>query len=172
MKKVLFFMLILLAFACSDGELQIETLDFDSASIDFCTDPVATSSNIFFKINGDEALILELPSGVLNNGVVGADTITTQSTIPSQAQLTYRIFSNTVTSTYFCSDIPPASPTVTEEIEAEDGLVIIKTIANADTTAYNHTIELSNITLINGIGERITDLSINEYGEVTTAISN
>jgi hypothetical protein len=61
---------------------------------------------------------------------------------------------------------------VTEEIEAEDGLVIIKSIANADTTAYTHTIALSGITLINGIGERITDLSINEFGEVTTTISS
>ncbi|WP_350287448.1 hypothetical protein [uncultured Croceitalea sp.] len=169
MKKILYIVGLLVFLSCSDGDLQIETIDFDSASVDFCTDPVATASNVLFKINSDEALILTLPSGVLNNGVIG-ETIITESAVPGESQLLYRIFSANVSDNYFCSTIPLTTPTVIEEIEAQDGMVIIKSVANAESTAFTHTIELSGISLVNGIGERITDLTINEFGEVTTDV--
>lgn len=170
MKKILLFLVLITSISCDDGDLQIETLDFDSVDINFCDDPVATTSNLLFKINGDEALILNLQSGVLNNGEIGTDTIVTNSTVSTQSQITYRIFSDNLSSSYFCNNIPPASPTVIEEIEAEDGLVIVNTIMNADTTAYIHTIELRDISLVSGIGERITDQTINEFGEISTPI--
>ncbi len=170
--RVLFFAVIVSFLSCSDGDLQIETIDFDSSSIDFCEAPLANSRNILFKINDDEALILDLRSGVLNNGVIGTDTIFTESEVPSASQLTYRIFSDNITDSYFCNEIPLATPTVTEEIDAVTGMVIIKTIMNADTTAYNHIIQLSGIRLENESGESITDLTINDFGEVSTVISN
>ena len=121
MKKIFIpITLILLILSCSDGDLEVETIDFDSVSIEYCDDPDASTSNVLFKISGDEALILNLESGVLNNGVTG-ETITTESTISSESTLIYRIFSDDVDDSYFCDDIPPASPTVIEEIEAEDG---------------------------------------------------
>lgn len=160
-----------LFFSCSDGDLTIETLDFDSVSVQTC-ETATTATEIFFKINSTEALILDLESGVLNNGNSVTDTVTTESSISSQSQLTYRIFSENVSSNYFCDAIPPSTPTVLEEIEAEEGSVLIKSIANADSTAFNHKIELSGITLINANGERITDLSISDFGEFSTAISN
>ncbi|GMN09387.1 hypothetical protein MTsPCn9_01570 [Croceitalea sp. MTPC9] len=165
MKRNIFLIFSIVFLACSDGDLQIETLDFDSVNVQNCG-TLNSSTEIFFKINGDEALILDLPSGDLNNGNSVTDTTTTESTIPSQSQLTYRIFSDNVSSSYFCDDIPPSTPTVIEEIDAQEGLVIIKSIANSDSTAINHIIELSGITLINSNGERITDLSINEFGEL------
>jgi hypothetical protein len=59
---------------------------------------------------------------------------------------------------------------VLEEIEASNGEVRISTILNpADSTQFQHTIELSNITLINEQGERITDTRINAFGTVTTS---
>ena len=157
--------------SCSDGDLQIETIDFDSVSVQFCTTPQTTTKNILFKINEDEALIMELQSGVLNKGVVG-ETVVTESAVPSQTQITYRIFSDNVSKGYFCDDIPPVTPTVVEEIEAEDGTVIIETVANAENTDFVHTISLSGISFVNDIGQRITNLTINEFGEVTTAIPN
>ena len=114
---------------------------------------------------------MELQSGVLNNGVVG-ETITTESTVPGQTKLTYRFFSENVTSGYFCDDIPPVTPTVTDEIEAEDGMVIIETVADEENNNFVHTISLSGISFVTESGERITNLSINEFGEVTTAIPN
>lgn len=164
-------LLVLTLFSCSDGDLQIETIDFNDQVVQFCDDPVANTSNILFKINDSEALILNLQSGVLNNGVIG-ETITTESTIPGQSQLTYRNFSGTVSSTYFCSDIPPATPTVSQEVEAADGTVTIETVANADETEFDHTITLSGISFVTENGDRITNLTIDEFGTVSTATTN
>ena len=172
MKKIMAFAILIVCFSCSDGDLQIETLDFDSVSIQDCANVNVTTTNILFKINSDEALILELQSGVLNNGNSVTDTVETTSTVPGNSRLIYRVFSDNVTSSYFCDDFPPASPTVIEEIEAEDGSVIIKSIAVNDSTEFFHRIQLSGISLVNNSGERITDLSINDFGEITTAISN
>ena len=170
MGKYFFFALCAgMLLSCSDGDLQIETIDFDSVAIQYCTAPVTNAKNIMFKINEDEALILELQSGVLNKGVVG-ETITTESTVPGQSQVTYRIFSDDVTTNYFCDAIPTTEPTVVDEIEAEDGMVIVETTANEDNTEFVHTIRLSGISFVTDTGERITDLTISEYGEVTTAI--
>lgn len=163
--------LIGMLFSCGDGDLQIDTIDFDNVSVQFCTAPQVSAKNILFKINGDEALIMELQSGVLNNGVVG-ETVTTESAVPGQTQITYRIFSDDVSKNYFCDAIPPVTPTVIEEIEAEDGTVFIETMADADSTNFVHTISLSGISFVNSKGERITNLTINEFGEVTTVISN
>jgi len=170
MRKLFFLVLCTgVLFSCSDGDLQIETIDFDSISLQYCTAPEATTKNVLFKINDTEALILELQSGVLNNGVIG-ETITTESTVPSQSQLTYRIFSDDVDSDYFCDDIPTVAPVVIDEVEGEDGSVIIETIADEANGNFVHTIHLSGISFVTGNGERITNLSITEFGEVTTAI--
>lgn len=156
-------------FSCSDGDLQIETIDFDSVSLQYCTAPNRTTKNILFKINENEALILELQSGVLNKGVVG-DTIVTESTVPAQSQITYRVFSDDVSKNYFCDDIPTVDPVVVDEVEAGDGLVFIETIMDADSTNFVHNISLSGISFVTANGERITNLNINEFGEVTTAV--
>ncbi|WP_222984640.1 hypothetical protein [Flagellimonas meishanensis] len=158
-----------LAMSCGDGDLQIETIDFDSASVQFCDAPQAEGTNLLFKLNASESLILELQSGVLNKGIVG-EVITTESTVPGQSKLTYRIFDANVSTNYFCDELPPVSPLVLDEIEAQDGLVIIETRANEGSTNFVHTISLSGVTFVTESGERITNLSINEFGEVTTAV--
>ena len=159
-----FAFLALLLTACDDGDLQIETLDFDSVSAESCDSPITTSTSIFFKINGDEALILELADDLLVNEVT-EDPRT--STFPTSSMLTYRIFNGSVSSSYFCDDIPPISPVVIEEIEASGGTVMVTTTSE-DGITFTHTIALEGVTLLNGTNERITDLSINEFGTITT----
>ncbi|WP_431161298.1 hypothetical protein [Flagellimonas beolgyonensis] len=170
MRKYFFLCITLcLLFSCGDGDLEIETIDFDSVTLQFCTTPSATEKNILFKINNTEALILELQSGVLNKGVVG-ETVVTQSAISNQSQLTYRIFSDDVAKNYFCDDIPPVEPVVIDEVEAEDGFVTISTTADEANGNFVHTITLNEISFITESGERITNLSVSTFGEVTTAI--
>ncbi|MEC3965505.1 hypothetical protein [Flagellimonas halotolerans] len=173
MRKFIFSILTLgLLFSCSDGDLQIETIDFDSVAVQYCSAPVRNAGNLMFKINESEALILQLQSGVLNNGIVG-DTIVTESTVPGQSQVTYRVFSDAVDNAYFCDDIPVVEPTVIDEVIAEDGLVIVETmLAENDSTLFVHNISLSGISFVTGNGERITNLAINEFGEVTTTVPN
>jgi len=166
MKNLIVLCFVALFYSCNDGDLQIETIDFDSVAISTCESTVTTSSTIFFKINSKEALILELQSGVLKNEVSdGAIT----SLVPSQSMLTYRVFSDNVTSNYFCDAIPTTTPSVIEEIEAENGEVLITTILSEGTTdTFEHTIQLSGITFITSTDQRITDLQINDFGTITT----
>lgn len=165
MRKILFGLVLFSTMACSDGDLQIETLDFDSVTMSQCG-TAELSTTVFFKTNQEEALILELASGLFKNEVS-----TDSSTISSQSQLTYRIFNENVSSSYFCSDIPPAEPLVTEEIEADSGFVVITT-TQQDSITYLHTIQLDDITLISAAGERITDLTISDFGSFETTVSN
>ncbi|PWL38327.1 hypothetical protein DKG77_08610 [Flagellimonas aquimarina] len=171
MRKLSLPILLMLVLSCSDGDLQIETIDFDNVLPQSCNDLEASSTNVLFKINVDEALILDLQSSVLNNGVVG-ETVTTESTVPGQTSITYRIFSGDVSNNYFCDEIPPVTPTVVQEIVAEDGLVTVQTTADADSTNFVHTISLSGVSFVTAAGERITNLTIDEFGEVTTVIPN
>ncbi|WP_343485807.1 hypothetical protein [Allomuricauda sp. d1] len=170
MRKIATVLVLAFVASCSDGDLEIEAIDFDSVAVENCG-TVAEDTQIFFKRNGTEALILTLQNGLLDDGTVGDTTITSQtSSIPSQSQLVYRIFNDDVPSNYFCDAFPPVSPTVIEEVEAEDGILTIETKSTADGTAFEHTLTLSEISLVNDQGERITDLSINEFGEITIAI--
>ncbi|GGD42693.1 hypothetical protein [Muriicola marianensis] len=166
MKNKVILLLSLFLWACNDGDLEIASIDFDDISLQTCETTVTTGTTVFFKIDGDESLILDLQDGILANEE-SQDTII--STIPGQSTLVYRIFSGTVTKNYFCDAIPPAEPTVEEEIEAVSGEVLVSTVRNAlDTLQFDHTIQLRNITLINAQGERITDTSIDDFGTVST----
>ncbi|MFT6369774.1 MAG: hypothetical protein ACJAWH_000854 [Maribacter sp.] len=167
MKKNIGLILLLLCISCDDGDLQIETVDFDSIETpDSCTAVSAATSNLLFKINKDEALILELPSGLLKNE---ASSAVITSGISSTTKLTYRIFTDDISTNYFCDELPPTSPTVSEEIIAEAGAILVTTTA-VDSETFQHEIELSGISFIREDGSRITDLQISDFGTVTTTL--
>ena len=157
--------------ACDDGDLQVETLDFDSETIQFCdTSPVvADVANLLFKINDSEALILELPAGTIRSAVT-TEPILSQVSESGPSRISFRLFSDDVSEDYFCSTVPLTEPTVLEEIIAQGGEVRITTVIGNDSLSFNHTIEFSGISLVTSSDERITDLSINNFGTVQTPV--
>lgn len=166
MKRFLLLFILLCISACSDGDLDIDTIDFDDVALQFCESETTINSTLFFKTSGDEALILELQSGILQNAV-STDTI--RSAVPSQSQVIYRLLSGTVDKGYFCDALPPASPSVIDEIQAEAGEVLLTTArSETDTTQYIHTLVLKDISLVNKNGERITNTQIQDFGSITT----
>lgn len=169
MKRILFCLLLVLNFACDDGDLQIEILDFDDATIQVCDPVTAGEANLMFKLNSTEALILELPSGTIKNEAT-TETIESAVTTNGPTKVTYRTFNDNVSKTYFCSEIPLTTPTVVDEIIAEGGSVFITTVLSDDGNNYEHTIELIGISLITSDGSRITDLSISNFGKVSTPL--
>ena len=166
MQKGFLLLFSCLILSCNDGDLQIEIIDFEDSSIDFCESSTDINSTFFFKLNPTEALILDLQSGILQNEPSEGTIV---STVPRQSQLTYRTFSDNVNKNYFCDQLPPAEPMVVEEILAEGGEVFVTTVQSVnDTTIYEHTIELNGISLVNSQGERITNLNIDDFGTITT----
>ena len=165
MKERIAIFLLLATASCSSGDLQIETIDFEAASVQYCG-TVTTDTRVFFKLNDRDALILQLASGLLRNEPSDGPI---QSNIPGASQLTYRIFNGDVDSGYFCDAIPPAEPGVLEDLLAEAGTVRIVTVQSAtDTTKFEHTITLQGVSFVNSKGERLTNLSVEDFGTVTT----
>ncbi|MEO9891238.1 hypothetical protein [Aurantibacter sp.] len=163
MQKTFFLGLMFLLFSCDDGDIEIETIDFDSVDIETC-ETGSIDTGLFFKINDDEALILELEDGKLLNEA-SAEQI--ESTIGSGSTLTYRLFSGTVSKTYFCDDVPVIDPQAISEIVASNGTVLINTI-EIDSTTFEHSIELTDVTFETDTNNRITDLTINDFGTFTS----
>lgn len=167
MKKIFLLIFFSSFFGCDDGDLQIETLDFDTVDPQSCETLTAESAEgyVLFKINGDEALILSLPSNAIKNEVQTDFELSVSET--GTTSISYRIFDDTVNAAYFCSAIPLGSPNITEEVLAKEGKVFITTTTDDDVT-FTHDIRLSGISLETGAGQRITDLRINEFGVLTT----
>ncbi len=171
MKKILCLVILAFLFSCDDGDLQIETIDFDSVTIQNCDAVSAETANVLFKLNTSEALILELPNGAIKNEVSNG-AISFAVTASGPAKATYRTFSDNVTITYFCNNnIPLAEPTVVEEIIAQGGQALITTTLNSDGLTYEHEIKLSTISFVTANDSRITNLAIDNFGTVTTTLS-
>ncbi len=166
--KRFYFLLFLIA-SCDDGDLQIETIDFDSVAIQNCEPVSATAANVLFKLNTTEALILELPNGAIKNEVSDG-AVSFLVTASGSTKITYRTFSDNVTSTYFCNDVPLTEPVVLEEIIGEGGEVLIATTLSDDMLTFEHTIQLNTISFVTSENTRITNLAIDNFGTVTTAI--
>ena len=82
----------------------------------------------------------------------------------------YRALNDNASTAYFCDPIPPATPTVIEEIPAEAGNVRIFTTQSAnDTTSYEHNIRLAGVSFVNEAGERITNLFVSNFGTLVTS---
>ncbi|HZJ19118.1 MAG TPA: hypothetical protein VFD35_02035 [Pricia sp.] len=174
MKKILFLAMLIGLSSCDDGDLQIEQVNFDASNIEFCpgiADP--TQTTFFFKINQDEALLLNLPGGLINNATSEPGNFV--STIPDNSNLIYRFFSGNVTSAYFCDAIPPLEPSVVKENLATAGNISVDTKVDtltAETKEYRHTISITDLTLNNDQGEQLTDLSTLVYGDFITNPKN
>lgn len=167
MKNVFRLIFLALFLSCDDGDIQIETVDFDSINtVESCKAASASTTNLLFKINVDEALILELPAGLLKNEVT---TEVIKSAISTTTKLTYRVFTDKVSKNYFCDEVPPLTPTVSEQVIAADGEILITT-ATKDSITFEHIIRLNEISFISEDGSRITDLRISEFGTVTTKL--
>lgn len=165
MKKLFILLLLLSVLGCDDGDLQIAGIDFDAAAVDFCDSPLTSETTLFFKLNEQEALVLELQAGLLQPE---ATTEPLSSAIPGQSQVTYRTFTDAINRSYFCASIPPRDPDVLLDVTAAAGEVLVSTVRNeVDTTLFEHTISIQNLSLVMENGERITDLTTIDFGTIS-----
>lgn len=162
MKRLLWFFAGIALWGCSDGDLDVSTIDFDDVTLSSCETDI--SATVFFKLKQDESLILTIPENLLQNAV---DTLFFD--IPSQSQFYYRFFDGTVSSNYFCDAIPPSTPLVEKEIEATGGtLVIITTEDDLVPGTFHHTFTIEDLILTNENDEQLIDVEF-ELGVFTTS---
>ncbi|UMB61530.1 hypothetical protein MHL31_04820 [Lutibacter sp. A80] len=122
MKKLITFFIAFTLLSCNDG-------DFDIPDFEFTEDINSCGETILYRLNSGstEVIILQLSESDLGTtvGEKSYEISTTQNVI-------YRIFDDAIDSDYFCQEIPPATPQVLKELEAESGTIVINTIAIVD----------------------------------------
>lgn len=162
MKKVLLLLSAVLLFSCNDGNFEVPSMEFET-SISECGDL------LLYRLNdaSTEAIAISMSEDVL-------PTEETEITISlgSSITVTYLIFDEAVSSSYFCNDIPPTSPKVLQNYTATNGTIRIYTVAITDTdntiTGYSHSIVITDLILDND-SEKIGYESF-DFGDIERTI--
>lgn len=173
MKKLWLLAVLVFAFGCDDGDFPLEEIDFTSTSSVAACDATA-GVTLLFKIDGAVALILEIPNTFIVNTL-------TEEGVPREVDLStnaaatvfYRGFNTTITSSYFCDELPPSDVQVNLEYTANDGIVkVVTTAASFDPddptiiTSYKHDITFENIVFTDTEGNSLIEEFL-DYGSIT-----
>lgn len=138
MKKLITLFIAFTLFSCNDG-------DFDIPAFEFTTTVKSCGEYLLYITNTEstEVLMLSLTSTQLGS-TEGEKTYP----ISTALKVTYRIFDEKITDSYFCQEIPPASPIVLKELIATEGSIVINTIAiikDTVITGYEYDISIKNL---------------------------
>ncbi len=114
--------------ACDDGDITFEEIDFDTVNTARC-------GNKLYKVNGNEALIVNVQNTEAEFNAIFAEE-PTGSGLPqsiningADIQVAYRLFNGTVGSESICDAIPPINPAAVEDWTATSGFMQITTTA-------------------------------------------
>lgn len=174
MKRFLGLLCLLLCVnACDDGDMKVETINFDEIS------PLKCSlKDVFYKVRGNEMLFLELPiTDLKNEETLEGDPRIVE--ISSTKRLVYRIFSGETSLDNICPQVPVATPNVIEEWITTAGTIEITTTAIKTTdattnatkiTSYKHYIVLKNVTFEKPSGTLIMPSFV--FGNYNTTATN
>jgi hypothetical protein len=110
----------------------------------------STCDNRIFDFAGSEAFILD----VTDYATLFENEVTTTprtAVISATNKLSYRLYSNTISNTYFCTTPQPTTPALLQQWNAVDGVTGVNGIIAVTTTTFGtgfqHTIHLKKVTL-------------------------
>src|SRR4051812_30404823 len=110
-----FFFLLMFAFllnGCDDGDLEVESFDFSTATTQKCFS--ATDNFFLYKVNQKEALIVQLDEEDNFPNEVTPDGAPRVVDISATNKVIYRLYDGDLSTESVCSAIPSSSPNVTE----------------------------------------------------------
>lgn len=129
MKNLLFFILVFATLqSCDDGEVIVTTFDFEDASLNLCNNG---NQYVFYKINNDVSESISLKITTDDQLFLQSETKTFELN-GSTNVVNYRRFNDNVTGDYFCSTIPPTSPTVNVDYVGASGTASLNTTTVLD----------------------------------------
>lgn len=169
----------LLLNGCDDGDLTVDSVDFENITPQTC-DP--TTNTLIYKLKPQEALLLQLPPGsIINDPTLdGAPLIyNIDNNGNGSYRYLYRAYDGAVATANICNLIPPKTPNVTQEWLAIAGVIEITTLQVEDTdettgsskvTGYNHNINFKNVTFLKPDGLKQVEPQI-AYGVLQTTVT-
>ncbi|WP_235827833.1 hypothetical protein [Flavobacterium amnicola] len=132
------------------GNYRTEVIDL---AFDYELEATQTCSgnNLIFKYKNNNALLLDVDTALFDH-TIGTKT----ALISATNKVTYRVYSGSLNNNFFCTAIPPTSPSLTEEWIAENGVAATSGIIKVETTqesptTYKHVIKLYNTTFTKGV---------------------
>ena len=170
MKKIFATLFIVLSFSCSDGNFEIASFEFED-TVNYCDEYLLYKLS---TIEQKETLMVTLTTQQIKNS---DDLVAPVQVTPTGLfQVTYRIFDDRVTSSYFCALVPATEPKTVENWIGVDGIIFVQNEAvyNDDGTeiiAYNHIITIDDLVLESGENRLKFDATY-EYGEFQTPVDN
>jgi hypothetical protein len=163
-------LLVLLCNGCDDGNLTLETINFDEIPAQNC------GNNIFYKLKETEALLLEIPKTVFVNEPTPIDKPLEINIDNSENRVVYRFYNGIVAAENICSTISPALPSISGQWNAISGKIEITTTAitkagkiegSTQISGYKHRIIFKNITFDKGNGKQGYETFV--FGDYTTS---
>ncbi|MEN2400051.1 hypothetical protein GKZ90_0009695 [Flavobacterium sp. MC2016-06] len=165
----------LLLNGCDDGNLTVDTINFEDVSSASCPTTSTTGNTLIYKINEKEALLLQLPTTSIVN-----DSVTNVYDIDNTTyRFLYRSYDGTVATDNLCNTIPPTTPKVIEEWVATAGKmniisrqveVVNTTDGSSKISGYEHSINFTNITFSKPSGVPQTDEKF-AFGTYATSVT-
>lgn len=163
---------IILLNGCDDGDLTLETINFEDIKTQSCT-----TNNIIYKLKDKESLLLEIPKSSFTNEPTLEENPTIID-ISSTNRVVYRFYNGTIASDNICGTIPPATPSVVDQWTGTSGTIQINTTAikmvnttnnSTKITGYNHNIAFKNIIFQKSNGTQVYEtFSFGDYITTTT----
>lgn len=137
MKNVLRLLAVAALFgSCDDGDLIVTDFNFENQQLQWCG--TEDSQVVFNTNNSDVHEAIAFKFGLSTTEPQFFSTEEGEIAVPLNAsnQIIYRVFDGEVKADYFCNQIPPVAPKVTEEYRSTTGGEVI--ISTALRTAEDH----------------------------------
>ena len=168
MKKVFAFLSMFILLSCSDGNFEIASFEFEE-KVNYC------GTYLMYRLSTNEkkeAFMVTLTTQQIKNSDELVAPVDISPT--SLYTVTYRIFDEAVTDSYFCSLVTPIEPKTVKNWLGVQGTIFVvnEPVYNEDETeiiAYNHIISINNLVLESGENSMKFD-DFYEYGEFQTPL--
>jgi hypothetical protein len=161
---------VLLLNGCDDGDLTLETIDFEDVPTQSCS-----SNDIIYKLKEKEALLIEIPKSTFVNEPTDPATPIVIDINNSTSRVIYKFYDGQVADDNICNTIPPAKPFSIEQWTATSGKIEITTTTvtaagsipgSTIITGYNHRIVFRNITFAKTKGTQVYETFV--FGDYVT----
>lgn len=124
-RSIWLFWLSALLYSCDDGDLIVTDFNFEDPELQWCGD---LESQVVFNINNEDvfeaiAFTFELETAELQFFATEEGLL--EIPLNQTNQIIYRVFDASVDEDYFCNEVPPIAPDVTEEYRSTTGGEVI-----------------------------------------------